>query len=250
MIDFSRQACLLLQEAKGGALWTLHQPNGPLAFLDKDSASRVKYLAAVQIASAVSAMHNREWAHMDLHPAQVHVEISLAFGLQVSVKLLDFGGAHPLHTPASPSIVNIASIWGNCRYIWSMLVAGAPGVEETFRVTADPDCHALALTVFFVLTGIRPYSGIPDTFPNGTPSSDHIWDLRRQHRPAVHQEEIFNNAPTGSLAATLSHWEPVAKVISGSVIGEPYCGGYCANRPLPAETLLRALQECDSHGPH
>jgi hypothetical protein len=219
LIDFTPMFCLLLEEAKGGALWTVHNREGPLYFLDSEEAAGVRWGVAVQLCRAVSAVHQRGWAHLDLHPGQAHVHLRRGSPI---VKLLDFGGAHQVKER-----VEISTIWGNCRYISSMLVAGATGVRNVFEVSTIPDCYSLALTVFFVLTGIRPYQHTPDNYPNGTSTCDFIWGLRRQHMPAVTPEEI----------ASLGNWEPVADVLRTSLITNP------AN-PATAEDLTAILQGC------
>jgi hypothetical protein len=127
--------------------------------------------------------------------------------------------------------VQTNAIWGNCRYLWSMLVVGAPGVGEHFDVTADPDCYALAATVFFVLTGFKPYDDTPDYYPhNGMPSCEDIWARRRNHIPGAKPEEI----------ASLGDREPVADVLTASLINSQ-------RTPAPAARLLEALQNSFGH---
>lgn len=152
--------------------------------MDKKQGAEVKYQTAIQLITAVKDVHARKFSHLDIHPGQVHVKIN--FNGRVSVKLLDFGGAYE-----HGKRVQTNAIWGNCRYLWSMLVVGAPGVGEHFDVTADPDCYALAATVFFVLTGFKPYDDTPDYYPhNGMPSCEDIWARRRNHIPGAKPEEI------------------------------------------------------------
>jgi len=222
-IDFSRKACLLLEEAEGGPLYTLHNQQGLLSFMDKKMGAEVKYQTAIQLITAVAAVHARKFSHLDIHPGQVHVKIN--FNGRVSVKLLDFGGAHE-HAKR----VQISSIWGTCRYLWSMLVAGAPGVGVHFDVTADPDCYALAATVLFILTGLKPYNDTPDYYRNGNTSCEDIWAMRRAMMPGAKSEEI----------AMLGDLEPVAHVLTASLIT-------CQEKPAPAATLLEALQNSFGH---
>jgi hypothetical protein len=222
-IDFSRKACLLLEEAEGGPLYTLHNQQGLLSFMDKKQGAEVKHQTAIQLTQAVDAVHARQYSHLDIHPGQVHVKIN--FNGRVSVKLLDFGGAYE-HAKR----VQTNAIWGNCRYLWSMLVVGAPGVGDHFDVTADPDCYALAATVFFVLTGFKPYDDMPDYYHNGMPSCEDIWARRRNHIPGAKPEEI----------ASLGDREPVADVLTASLITSQMT-------PAPAARLLEALQNSFGH---
>jgi hypothetical protein len=74
-VDFTYQACLLLEKAPGGPLWHLQNTvGGPLSFLSPVEIDHVKYNAVLQLARAVSAVHGRGYTHMDLHPAQVHIK--------------------------------------------------------------------------------------------------------------------------------------------------------------------------------
>lgn len=110
-------------------------------------------------------------------------------------------------------------------------------VGEDFIVSTAPDCYALALTVLFVLTGIRPYNYIPDNYPNGVSRCDEIWNLRNQHMPAVSDADL--NALT-----SLGHWEPVRRVIEASVMSPTPEPHYMAPNPRSAAELLEALEQC------
>jgi serine/threonine-protein kinase len=100
----------------------------------------------MQIAGAVEAAHNQGIIHRDLKPDNVMYDPSTR-----RVKLLDFGIAADVATPAEERLTRVGFFVGTLMYV-------APESLSGELVTTAADQYSLATIAYFLLTGLLPYT--------------------------------------------------------------------------------------------
>jgi serine/threonine protein kinase len=109
----------------------------------------------LQVASALTAAHERKIIHRDIKPANVFIEA----GRNDPVKVLDFGiaklvtGGGNEDSSLAQSLTGSGEVFGTAKYM-------AP--EQAFGTSDDPrvDVYSLGIVAYEVLTGKVPFSGV------------------------------------------------------------------------------------------
>jgi hypothetical protein len=151
---------------------------------------------ALGLLAALARIHAARWAHGDVTPENV----VLATG---GARLLDLGGAEPLH--AGPPPARHDDVVGTAEYLAPERCEGAPP-------DARSDVYAAASVIFELLTGRPPHFG-----PEG----------------AVRQAQVTRRPPRPSSLAPVP--AAVEEVVLGALGKDP------ATRPADAAALREAL---------
>jgi serine/threonine-protein kinase len=143
---------LVMEYLDGRTLFTFVRDSGRLA---PDVATQI----ALQILASLGDAHEKGVVHRDLKPGNVMVVERP--GRPLLVKVLDFGlakvydpGALPLQQRLTV-LTQLGEILGTPHYMSPEQVRGDP-------LGAPADLYALAVILFFMLTGIRPFEGKKD----------------------------------------------------------------------------------------
>ena len=118
-------------------------------YVKRNGALSAEEVATVimQIAAAVEAAHGQNIVHRDLKPENVIYDPETR-----RAKLLDFGIAAEMTTPAEERLTRVGFFVGTLMYVSPESLSGE-------LVTPAADQYSLATIAYFLLTGTLPYSG-------------------------------------------------------------------------------------------
>jgi eukaryotic-like serine/threonine-protein kinase len=141
LVNDDGRACLVLERLEGESLqW----------HLARSRASNQKLLdVAVQVTTALAAIHAAGLVHQDLKPANIFLTDS---GV---VKVLDFGLAVPIGVPSDGAAAGQAhsrpTLMGSPNYL---------SPERVMRRSADPrsDLFSLGIVLYEMATGLPPFA--------------------------------------------------------------------------------------------
>jgi serine/threonine protein kinase len=106
----------------------------------------------LQVAQALEAAHARQLIHRDIKPGNIMAVINRAGSLDV--KLIDFG----LAKGAGSEILDAARITRTQDFVGSPAFA-SPEQCETKKLDIRSDIYSLGVTLWYLLSGKRPFSG-------------------------------------------------------------------------------------------
>ena len=144
--EHKRIPFLVLERLQGTDLATYTRKRGPLPVSVACAFLREAALGA-------AAVHRQGLVHRDIKPSNLFVTEGTA-GL--SVKLIDFGIAKRTDGPieeATTALTRVGEILGSLGYMAPEQATHAPDVDER------ADVWSLGATLYFLLTGVSPFSG-------------------------------------------------------------------------------------------
>lgn len=195
----------------------------------------LEYVAALvrQIGAALDAAHREGVFHRDLKPENIMLE-TLSSGDE-QIKLIDFGIAK-LRDSQAGATTDAGMVAGSLNYIAPEQLTGAP-------VGAASDIYALAIIVYEMVTGRRPFN--PDS-PN-TAVAVHQLMIMQQDEQIIPPRRLRPSLPESAQAILLNALACAAsrRPQDARVFADQLAGALAAPaRPLDA-TVLAGAREID-----
>jgi TolB-like protein/predicted Ser/Thr protein kinase len=201
LADGDRCFCAM-ELIEGETLDSLVRRDGPLSL-------EIALEIAIQVTRALIAAAERDLVHRDLKPDNIMVTRSLSSPGKVEVKVIDFGLAKAVSAVAGEMDLTHGQFVGTPFFASPEQFAGGP-------IDARADIYALGVTLWFALSGRRPFAGYK------------IEEIRQQH-------ESHEKLPLEQLQGVP---QPVIELLRSCLAIDP------AERPASARELMKALESC------